>query len=205
MKLPIDVFTEWAKDGRDERMARGHADSVNSMLDFALEGQVDSFTFIDAGCGNGWVVRMMGNHQLCKRAKGVDGSEQMIKKAISFDSDNTYHCADLVDWIPNKKVDIVHSMEVFYYVKNPVGLIKHVTDNWLNPGGRLIMGIDYYTENKVSESWSEDCGISIMTRLSEAEWLSGFNSSGLIDVLCWRVGAKDDWAGTLVVTGLMHY
>ena len=41
MKLPIDVFTEWAKDGRDERMARGHADSVNSMLDFALEGQVD--------------------------------------------------------------------------------------------------------------------------------------------------------------------
>ena len=90
MKLPIDVFTEWAKDGRDERMARGHADSVNSMLDFALEDQV--------------------------------------------------------------------------------GLIKHVTDNWLNPGGRLIMGIDYYTENKVSESWSEDCGISIMTRLSEAEW-----------------------------------
>ena len=53
MKLPIDVFTEWAKDGRDERMARGHADSVNSMIDFALEGQVDPFTFIDAGCGNG--------------------------------------------------------------------------------------------------------------------------------------------------------
>ena len=47
MKLPIDVFTEWAKDGRDERMARGHADSVNSMLYFALEGQVDPFTFID--------------------------------------------------------------------------------------------------------------------------------------------------------------
>ena len=75
MKLPIDVFTEWAKDGRDERMARGHADSVNSMIDFALEGQVDPFTFIDAGCGNGWVVRTMGNHQLCKRATGVDGSE----------------------------------------------------------------------------------------------------------------------------------
>jgi len=29
--------------------------------------------------------------------------------------------------------------------------------------------------------------------------------SGLINVLCWRVGAKDNWAGTLVVTGLMHY
>ena len=67
------------------------------------------------------------------------------------------------------------------------------------------IGIDYYSENEPSTSWNKECGISIMTRLSEAEWLSGFNSSGLIDVLCWRVGAKDDWAGTLVVTGLMHY
>jgi trans-aconitate methyltransferase len=202
MKLPIDVFTEWAKDGRDERMARGHADSVNSMLDFALEDQVDPFTFIDAGCGNGWVVRMMGNHQLCKRATGVDGSEQMIKKAISFNSDNTYHCADLVNWRPESKADLIHSMEVFYYVKNPVGLIKHVTDNWLNPGGRLIMGIDYYTENKVSESWSEDCGISIMTRLSEAEWIDSFRRAGLTNVQSWREGAKEGWAGTLVVTGV---
>jgi hypothetical protein len=80
-----------------------------------------------------------------------------------------------------------------------------VVSHWLKPGGRLIIGIDYYSENEPSTSWNKECGISIMTRLSEAEWLSGFNSSGLIDVLCWRVGAKDDWAGTLVVTGLMHY
>lgn len=205
MKLPIDVFNEWAKDGRDERMAKGHSDSVNSMLDFALKGQGDPFTFIDAGCGNGWVVRMMGNHQLCKRATGVDGSQQMINKAISFDSKNTYHCADLVDWIPNKKVDLVHSMEVFYYVKDPIGLIHRLATHWLKPGGRLIIGIDYYSENGPSISWNKECGISIMTRLSEEEWLSGFNNSGLIDVICWREGAKDDWAGTLVMTGIMHY
>ena len=132
-------------------------------------------------------------------------TQEMIKKAISFDSENTYHCADLVDWIPNNKVDLVHSMEVFYYVKDPIGLIHRMASHWIKPGGRLIVGIDYYSENETSRSWNKECGISIMTRLSEAEWLSGFNSSGMIDVICWREGAKDNWAGTLVITGRMQY
>ncbi|MBN4081473.1 hypothetical protein JYT44_03820, partial [Caldithrix abyssi] len=97
--------------------------------------------------------------------------------------------------------DLIHSMEVFYYLPNPITLIKHVTSNWLNPGGRLIMGIDYYTENKPSESWHVDCGISIMTRLSESEWVDGFNQAGIKNVVSWRVGQKDGWTGTLVVTG----
>ena len=202
MKSPIDVFTDWANDGRDENMAKGHANSVQAMLDFALKNQTDSFAFIDAGCGNGWVVRMMAQHSLCQSAIGVDGSQSMIEKARSIDSKNHYHCNDLIDWIPEEKVDLVHSIEVFYYVEDPIGLIKHARDNWLNPGGRLIMGVDYYTENTVSESWNIDCGISIMTRLSESEWVDGFNQAGFHDVQSWREVEKEGWAGTLVVTGI---
>jgi len=204
MNSPIEVFSKWAKDGRDERMADGHANSVKTMLEFALKTQSKPFSFIDAGCGNGWVVRMASQHPLCKKAQGVDGSESMINKAKSLDSENAYHCTDLMNWVPTEKVDIIHSMEVFYYLPDPIALINHIASQWLNPGGRLIMGIDYYRENKPSESWDEDCGISIMTRLSEAEWVAGFNSAGLKNVTFWRVGAKDDWAGTLVVTGKLE-
>ena len=202
MKLPIDVFSDWANDGRDEDMAKGHAKSVQAMLDFSLKDQIDPFTFVDAGCGNGWVVRMLAEHPQCISALGVDGSQSMIDKARSIDIINQYECADLVNWIPNKKVDIVHSMEVFYYVESPVGLIVHVLKNWISSGGRLIMGIDYYAENEASGSWPRECGISIMTRLSKSEWVDGFNKAGFKDIQCWREGEKEGWAGTLVLTGI---
>ena len=201
MKLPIEVFTKWAEEGRDEAMAKGHANSVNAMLDFTFKNIDNRFTFIDSGCGNGWVVRIVGDHPLCNKAIGVDGSKSMIEKAISVDKKNTYEYEDLIEWIPDEKVDIVFSMEVFYYVKNPIKLIDHVVKNWLKPSGRLIIGIDYYKENKPSESWPLDCGISIMTRLSEKEWSDGFIESGLVNVLSWREGQKDKWGGTLILTG----
>ena len=96
MKLPIEVFTKWADEGRDEAMAKGHANSVNAMLDFTFKNIDNRFTFIDAGCGNGWVVRIVGDHPLCNKAIGVDGSKSMIEKAISIDKKNTYEYEDLI-------------------------------------------------------------------------------------------------------------
>jgi SAM-dependent methyltransferase len=148
-----------------------------------------------------WGVRMVGDHPLCSKAIGIDGSSSMIEKAISIDNKNTYKCEEIINWIPDEKVDVIFSMEVFYYVNNPIKLIDHVVKNWLKPTGRLIIGIDYYKENKPSESWPLDCGISIMTRLSEKEWSDGFIKSGLVNVLTWREGQKDKWGGTLILTG----
>ena len=50
MKSSIDVFSDWARDGRDEAMADGHTSSVKAMLDFSLKDQTNPFSFIDAGC-----------------------------------------------------------------------------------------------------------------------------------------------------------
>ena len=65
-------------------------DAVNVMLDEIIGSQTDPFSIIDAGCGNGWVVRKIINHPLCMKAIGVDGSKEMIDKARSLDSDGTY-------------------------------------------------------------------------------------------------------------------
>lgn len=205
MKLPIELFNNWALAGKDMGMEEGHGPSVAAMLDFAMRKRVElgtPFSFIDAGCGNGWVVRRIQEHPLCEYAQGVDGSRDMIEKALRLDPKGNYVKSDLIEWVPEMKVDLVHSMEVFYYFPDPVELIERVMDYWLKPGGRLIMGIDHYQENKPSLDWAEEYGTTFTT-LSESEWKAGFVCAGFSQVKTWRVGKKENWAGTLVVTGVL--
>lgn len=201
MNTPIDVFSEWAQNGKDEGMERHHYQSVMNMINFA-SSKLSKYSFIDAGCGNGWVIRKVAEDPKCSKAIGVDGSKNMIDKAKRLDVKNKYYCEDLLKWIPNEKADIIHSMEVFYYFENPGDLIKHINNNWIKIGGRLIMGIDFYMENKASHSWQKECGISIMKLYSEIEWKNFFKNAGLTKVESWRHGESKDWSGTLIVTGV---
>ena len=195
------MFSEWAAIGRDERMAKGHEVAVKNMLDYALKG-LDNYSFIDAGCGNGWVVRLVKAHKGCVVAAGVDGAQMMIEKALSIDPTGAYYHADLGNWAPNRKVDVVHSMEVVYYLYDPKGFVANVHKNWLKENGRLIVGLDFYKENTVSHSWPEDCGVSIMQLLPEATWIGFFKDAGFSNVQSWRVDVKENWAGTLVITAV---
>ncbi len=197
---PIEVFSEWADLDKDYGMEKNHKNSVENILDFAIEDKLP-FSFIDAGCGNGWVVRKVSKISNCTQAIGVDGSEKMILKARKIDPKLNYYCADIMSWIPKKKVDLVHSMEVFYYLKDPKKLIDNIHENWLNQDGRLIIGLDFYKENKTSHDWSESCGINNMKLLSQKEWLNLFKNSGFKSVKTWRYGVKKDWEGTLIITG----
>jgi SAM-dependent methyltransferase len=200
-RIPTTVFSEWAAIGRDERMAKGHEVAVKNMLDYALKG-LDNYSFIDAGCGNGWVVRLVKAHKGCVAAAGVDGAQMMIEKALSTDPAGAYYHADLSNWAPNRKVDVVHSMEVVYYLSDPKAFIANIYKNWLKENGRLIVGLDFYKENTVSHSWPEDCGVSIMQLLPEATWIGFFKEAGFSNVQSWRVDVKENWAGTLVITAV---
>ena len=200
MDTPINIFSNWAKSGKDEGMEKTHSSSVENMMAFATK-DLNNYSFIDAGCGNGWVVRNMSNDPSCKRAIGVDGSYDMIEKARRLDTKSDYFCTDLMDWEPYQKVDLVHSMEVFYYFEKPDLLIQHIYNTWIKSGGRLIMGIDFYKENIPSHSWLEDCRISIMKLFSEKDWVKFFQNAGFIDIKSWRHGEKEDWAGTLIIMG----
>ena len=91
MDTPINVFSGWALNGKDEGMEKHHNDSVMNMIDFACRG-LPEYSFIDAGCGNGWVVRHISNDSKCNSAIGVDGSSNMINKAKKLDDKNQYYC-----------------------------------------------------------------------------------------------------------------
>ena len=201
MRSAIEVFGEWAQSGKDEKMADGHQLAVDHMLEFVLADRKDSFSMIDAGCGNGWVVRQIREHSLCSQALGIDGAEEMIKRAHRIDPEGEYYHADLLEWTPNKSVDLIHSMEVLYYFREPARVLKHMVDNWLKPSGTLIIGVDHYRENTVSLDWAEKHNIEFMTTLSLLEWEQAFISSGLIEVKQWQFAPKENWAGTLIITG----
>ena len=203
MKKAIDIFGEWAEQGKDVGMENTHATPVNEMIDFALEERANigkNFSFLDLGCGNGWVVRDVANNILCGQSVGIDGARQMIANAESRGGDTKYILADINSFDSDDQYDVIHSMEVLYYLDDPSETVKKITDSWLSNNGRLIVGVDHYYENADSHSWQEEVGTR-MLMLKESEWIDIFETAGLNEVQSWHSGEKKDWPGTLVVTG----
>jgi len=200
MRHATEVFSEWALRGKDEGMEKNHLPAVTEMVNQLVQNQQTPFSFIDAGCGNGWVVRMMKEHPLCEFALGIDGAEDMIRKAQSLDKSGHYVCADLLEWQPDQKVDLIHSMEVFYYFKNPNEIINHIANHWLKPRGKMIMGIDFYFEHKQSHSWPHDVGTP-MTLLKEKDWITLFMQNGFMNIENFRSNTQSDFPGTCVIYG----
>ena len=203
MRIATDVFGEWAEKGKDIGMEKGHALAVEDMISFATQERTNlkrNFSFLDLGCGNGWVVRMLENNQLCVRSVGIDGAKQMIEKASEDNSTSEFLLENIDTYSSPDKFDLIHSMEVLYYLENPALTVKKIADSWLNEGGRLIAGVDLYYENQESHSWEDRVGTKMMM-LKEAEWMEIFSSAGLQEVESWRSNQSQDWAGTLVLTG----
>ena len=196
-----DVFHDWALRGKDEGMERGHAQSVAEMIDFISvksEQRGTNFSAVDVGCGNGWVVRILADIQLCQQAIGIDGAKAMIEKAKSIDSVNQYIFAGLPDYSPIEKFDYVHSMEFLYYLEEPEKMLQVFYDDWLKEGGWAVIGIDHYMENEDSLSWPEHVGVNMATRTIN-QWEVAWKKAGFNNVEHWIAGGKE--GVTLVFVG----
>ena len=182
IRKATDIFSEWASIGKDEGMQRNHWNAVKKMFQILNKEQFQPFSFIDAGCGNGWAVREMLKNPLCLNAVGVDGAIEMIERAKKTDPNGNYIYKDLMEWEPKALVDIVHSMEVIYYFNDPEKLILHMKDKWLKPNGKLIMGLDFYKENSDCHDWPKQLDTQ-MTLLSINQWVGLLKNCGLKDVI----------------------
>ena len=203
MREPIDVFNEWAENGKDLGMESGHAAAVGEILEFSLKERMEigkQFSFLDLGCGNGWATRKVHCEPLCKRAVGVDGARNMLVNARSRSSGEHYIQADVAVYDPGERFDLIHSMEFIYYLTHPREFMETAVHSWLNKGGRIIFGLDFYFENTESHTWPKKLKIP-MLMLKEIEWVNLFKETGLKDVISWRANKTSHWAGTLVITG----
>ena len=204
MRDATEVFSEWAGNGKDEGMERGHAASVEEMLNLAFSTNNLSqkqFSAIDIGCGNGWVVRKLQRMKNCQFAKGVDGAITMIEKAKEIDPEGNYSIAKLPQWKPKNPVDFIHSMEFLYYLQDPITMLKIIHDEWLTNGGVFVAGIDHYFENTDSLEWPTALDV-YMTTLSQQQWREAMESAGFSDIVITKTGVKDGFIGTLTMLGV---
>ena len=201
-----NLFNQWVDLGKDNGMALNHEPSVEFMLNLIPSDIFNkNFSFIDIGCGNGWVVKKVNEYKNCAFALGIDGAEKMIKKARSNDPKSQYLKIDINNIKSNefnldldvRSFDIVFSMEVLYYLQSPETTLKHIRSHILKEGGYCVIGIDHYLENTASLSWEKDLNVSMHTH-SISEWENMFKEAGFHNIKKHQFGKKKNWEGTLI-------
>jgi len=170
------TFDEWAKNGRAELMEKEHSKTVLKLLNSIRFEK--PFSFLDVGCGNGWVVRKISQIQNCKKAVGIDKSKNMITKANSKkkSSKENYFRTDILSWKFNGKFDYIFSMESLYYSTPMESALKKIY-KLLKPGGQFFCGTDFYSDNKATIQWSKKMNIPLDLR-SKKQWKKMFEGIG---------------------------
>ncbi|MDC0330350.1 class I SAM-dependent methyltransferase [Nitrosopumilus sp.] len=171
-------FDEWAINGKAESMEKGHGVNVLKFLKKILFNK--PFSFLDVGCGNGWVIRYISNISKCKKAMGIDKSKKMIIQANKKIKNNkeSFVCTDIEEWKYSGKFDFIFAMESIYYADSIENAIQRIY-KLLKPGGQFFCGTDFYTDNKATTKWSNMMKIQMHLH-SKKEWKEFFKNAGFI-------------------------
>ena len=197
-----DVFNRWAQNGKDEGMKKNHFDSyvhIKNIIKKEFQNSTN-ISVADIGCGNGWATGDLLKENFITKTHGYDGAEKMIKKAQAKIHGPSFFQTNLNEWTPNQQFDIIYSMEVIYYLKDPQNFIQQCYKKWLKPNGLFVAGIDHYQENKSSLSWPEDLNVSMKTKTAK-EWKNLLIQNNFINCNATQVNQKEEWSGTLIFWG----
>ena len=198
------LFDSWASNGRAKLMEKEHGKNVKKFLDGICFG--GSFSFLDVGCGNGWVVRKMAQRSECRNATGIDKSKNMIKyaKKMRSGAKEEYICADIESLRVRRRFDYIFAMESIYYSESIETALEKIF-SLLKPGGEFFCGTDFYSDNKATSNWSKMTGLAMHLH-SKKEWRELFSNAGF-QVRTRQIKDKQDrkkWKrefGTLFIVG----
>ena len=103
-------------------------------------------TILDAGCGNGHFVGLLGANGFSSH--GIDPSESGIALARQAHPEATSKCADLTEALTDHRdFDAVTCIEVLEHVYAPRKLLSTLF-SVLRPGGRLVLTTPYHGDLK---------------------------------------------------------
>ena len=198
------TFDDWAQNGRAELMEIEHGKNV---LKFLKTIPFDKpFTFLDVGCGNGWVVRKIAAEKNCKKAIGIDKSKKMIiqsKKKTGSKKEEFFH-TDIESMKHRGKFNYIFSMESLYYADS-IEIALEKIYKLLRPEGKFFCGTDFYTDNKATVRWARIMKIQMHLH-SKKEWKALFKDAGFLVKTkhIKDLKNKKKWKreyGTLFITG----
>jgi SAM-dependent methyltransferase len=202
-----EVFDDWARDHHADGMERHHRPRVEQAWASLGPQKGD---YLEIGVGNGYAIRHMATtlfaHGQCI---GLDVSPHMVERTRSATRDLgnvQIECGDFLSWTPaeGRRFGLIFSMEVFYYFTDIQKGIEHAA-GLLEPGGRLMVLVNYFREHEASHDWPEQLDTP-MTLWSAEQYREGFRKAGLVDVqqqvyVDPPETAKPDDAGTLATWG----
>ena len=169
------TFDVWAENGRAEIMEIEHGKNVSKFFNKIKFEK--PFTFLDVGCGNGWVVRKIALLKNCKKAIGIDKSKKMIIQAEKNSENNEkFFHSDIESLKNQQKFDFIFAMESLYYADSVENALKKIY-TLLNPEGRFVCGTDFYSDNKATTRWRKIMNIQ-MHLYSKREWKNLFADAG---------------------------
>ncbi|HJJ22398.1 MAG TPA: class I SAM-dependent methyltransferase [Nitrosopumilus sp.] len=170
------TFDIWAQNGRAELMEKEHGNNVSKILQVIPFDK--PFTFLDVGCGNGWVVRKIAKESNCKKSVGIDKSKKMIiqaKKKKENIKEMFVH-TDVESWDYKGKFNFIFSMESLYYADSIEVALEKIY-KLLKPNGEFFCGTDFYTDNKATVRWVDIMKIQMHLH-SKKEWKKLFQNTG---------------------------
>ena len=170
------TFDKWPQNGRAELMEKEHENNVSKMLETIPFDK--PFTFLDVGCGNGWVVKKIAKEKNCKKSIGIDISRNMIiqaKKKIENNKEGFLHTG-VESWDYKGRFNFIFSMESLYYADSIEVALEKIY-KLLKPGGQFFCGTDFYTDNKATARWAKIMKIQMHLH-SKKEWKKFFQNAG---------------------------
>lgn len=173
-----ETFDKWAQNGRAELMEMEHGTNVSKFLESISFDK--PFTFLDIGCGNGWVIRKISVEKNCKKSIGIDKSKKMIiqsKKMKKSKKEEFIH-TDIESMKYKGRFDFIFSMESLYYADSIETALEKIY-KLLKPGGQFFCGTDFYSNNKATARWAGIMKIQMHLH-SKKEWREFFKKVGFI-------------------------
>ncbi|MFQ5675327.1 MAG: class I SAM-dependent methyltransferase [bacterium] len=182
MRTAQDIFDEWSQTGQGEGMETSHWPRVSQVLTRIPAAMGN---YLEIGLGNGYALEYMATHAFARgQCYGLDVSAEMVKSAqarLSRLKNVTLEQDDFLLWQPRgKRFQVIFSMEVFYYFADIRAGIAKAFD-LLEPGGELIVMVDFFHENTESHDWPEKMGTP-MTLWSKTQYVDGFTNAGFAEV-----------------------
>ena len=93
---------------------------------------------VDLGCGTGNVTRLLAKRWPSAEVHGLDNSNDMLDKARNDSGAIYWKNADIVDWVPDEKPDLIYSNAVLHWVDDHPMLLPRLV-GYLNDDGCLAV------------------------------------------------------------------
>ena len=112
-----------------------HGSRIRPALDLLAQTDVDGAEIVyDLGCGPGNVTGFIQKRWPEADVIGVDASETMLAQARDLHPDKTWIQADLAEWKPDTKADVLYSNAVFQWLQDHEILLPGLVAN-IRAGG----------------------------------------------------------------------